>query len=69
LLWVPANALILETVTDASDCFGVRWSMILQRDHRMKSFEDVAGNRMTPSNHMSKKIVEVAKQSKMARAS
>ena len=43
--------------------------MILQRDHRMKSFEDVAGNRMTPSNHMSKKIVEVAKQSKMARAS
>ncbi len=63
MLFVPANSLTLETVMDKADCFGVRWSMVCARDVlRYQCFEAVATNKMTPSTHMSKRIVELVQK-------
>lgn len=60
VLWVPANSLILESVMDRKDCFGLRWAMILKRDvEQYQTFADVANNKMTASSHISKRIVEL----------
>ena len=58
LLWVPANCLVVEQVNDASDVFGLRFSMLLARDKtRHSSFVSMANNKMTPSIYVSKAIV------------
>ena len=58
LLWVPANVVLLEHVGDESDCFGLRFSMLLGRDaSRYDSFVKVAASKMTPSTHVSKAVV------------
>ena len=61
VLLVPANVLIAEQVTDSSDCFGLRWAMVLSRDtSRYKVFETLAASKLTPSTHISKAIVAAA---------
>ena len=63
LLWVPANSYTIETVGEAEDCFGIRFSMVVFRDEdRFKVFEATAANKLTPSSHLSKSILECAKR-------
>jgi hypothetical protein len=62
VLFVPANVVILEHVGDNSDCFGLRWAMVLSRDRRRyKAFKNTAESKMTPSTHISKAIVAAVK--------
>jgi hypothetical protein len=65
MLFVPANSVTLESVTDASDCFGIRWSMVCSKDvARYQTFEATAAGKMTPSTHISKRVVELVEKVK-----
>ena len=59
MIWVPANCYTVESVDDSEDSFGFRWSMVTVRDEdRYKSFEGMANNKLTPSSHISKGVVQ-----------
>ena len=61
VLWIPANVVVAEQVTDGADCFGLRWAMVLDRDTaRFKAFENVAASKLNPATHVSKAIVAAA---------
>jgi hypothetical protein len=60
MIWIPANTFTLETVSDQTDVFGVRWAMICKEDTpRYNVFKELAANKMTASSHVSKRIVEL----------
>ncbi len=62
MIWVPSGTVLLESVMDASDCVGIRFSMIMKRDVvNFLPFETKASNKMTPASDISKRVVEVAK--------
>ena len=59
----PRGLALGETVGEAEDCFGIRFSMVVFRDEdRFKVFEATAANKLTPSSHLSKSILECAKR-------
>ena len=67
VLFIPANMLTLESVADGSDVFGLRWAAVFSRDkERFNKFEVIAGQKMTPSTHISKAILSAANVSASA---
>ena len=58
-----SHSYTIEKVGEAEDCFGIRFSMVVFRDEdRFKVFEATAANKLTPSSHLSKSILECAKR-------
>ena len=56
-LVLPANSVVLETVTSQCDVVGLRCGILLPRDvHGLSAFTEVADKVTTPSSHISKKV-------------
>ena len=63
VLWLPANVVVLESVSAEEDTFGLRWGMVCHRDTtRMSTFTALANQKITPSTHISKHVVALAEQ-------